>query len=174
VSGRTVTTPSGETWRVRRLWVPRMRGETLWSRVKRRIRRSRRVSEWSDLGEGCVFDLDDLLILVALVVALVVLVFLVVPLLLVVVDLLFLLLLLLLGVAARIVFRRPWVVEATDSGPLRHTWRIVGWRASGEKVDEIANLLAHGHPLPPGVEVTTRPGRDVADAPPEVPPDRDG
>jgi len=154
-----------------------MRGETLWSRLRRRLRRSERFSEWSDLGEGCFFDLDDLLIFVALVVALVVLVLLVVPLLLVVVDLLFLLfllLLLLLGVAARIVFRRPWVVEATDSGLLRHTWRIVGWRASGEKVDEIANLLAHGHPLPPGAEVTTRPGRDVAGAPPEVPPDRDG
>jgi hypothetical protein len=151
-----------------------MRGETLWSRLRRRPRRSERFSEWSDLGEGCFFDLDDLLIFVALAVALVVLVLLVVPLLLVVVDLLFLLLLLLLGVAARIVFRRPWVVEATDSGPLRHTWRIVGWRASGEKVDEIADLLAHGHPLPPGAEVTTRSGREVADAPPDVPTDGDG
>ncbi len=76
MSGRTVTTPTGETWRVRRLWVPRMRGETLWS-------------------------------------------------------------------------------------PCRHTWRIVGWRASGEKVDEIANLLAHGHPLPPEHDSSLRPGHEV-------------
>jgi hypothetical protein len=31
-------------------------------------------------------------------------------------------------------------------------------QASGEKVDEIAGLLAHGHPLPPGHEVSQRPG----------------
>jgi hypothetical protein len=70
----------------------------------------------------------------------------------------YLVLLLVLGVAARIAFRRPWVVEATDAGPLRHTWRIVGWRASGEKVEEIAGLLAHGHPLPAGYEDSQRPG----------------
>jgi pilus assembly protein TadC len=161
VSGRTVTTPAGETWRVRRLWVPRMRGETLWSRLRRRIRRARRVGEWSDVGEGCVFDVDDLIILVALAVVILLLVFLVVPLLLVLLDVLVLLLLLVLGLGARIVFRRPWVVEATGSGPYRHTWRVVGWRASGEKVDEIANLLAHGHPLRPDHDTSLRPGHQA-------------
>jgi hypothetical protein len=158
VSGRTVTTPAGETWRVRRLWVPRMRGETLWSRLRRRIKRARRVSDWADVGDGCFVDLDDLVIVVVVVVVVVLLVFLVVPLLLVLLDVLVLVLLLVLGVAARIAFRRPWVVEATDDGPLRHTWRIVGWRASGEKVEEIAGLLAHGHPLPAGYEDSQRPG----------------
>jgi len=64
----------------------------------------------------------------------------------------------LVGLGARVLFRRPWVVEATGPDPLRRTWRIVGWRASGEKVDEIAGLLAHGHPLPAGYEVNQRPG----------------
>jgi len=96
VSGRTVTTPAGETWRVRRLWVPRMRGETLWSRAWRRIRPTGRR-----------------------------------------------------------------VIEATDAGPYRHTWRVVGWRASGEKVDEIADLLAHGHPLPAGHDTGLRPGHEA-------------
>lgn len=73
-----------------------------------------------------------------------------------------------LGVAARVLFRRPWVVEARSAEPLppettdawssdapvpavrRHTWRVVGWRASGEQVEAVAKALAHGHPVPPG------------------------
>jgi hypothetical protein len=112
----------------------------------------------AELGDGCFLDLDDLVILVVLVVVILLLVFLVIPLLLVLLDALFLLLLLLVGIGARVAFRRPWVVEATGAGPLRHTWRIVGWAASGEKVDEIADLLAHGHDLPAGYEVSPRPG----------------
>jgi len=159
VSGRTVTTPAGETWRVRRLWVPRMRGETLWSRLRRRIKRVRGVSELADVGDGCFLDLDDLVILLVLIVVVLLLVFLVIPLLMVLLDVLFLIVLLLIGIGARVAFRRPWVVEATDAGPLRYTWRIVGWKASGEKVDQIADLLAYGHRLPPGYEVGQRPGR---------------
>jgi hypothetical protein len=136
-----------------------MRGETLWSRLRRRIKRARGVSDWADVaGDGCFLDLDDLVILVVLVVVVLVLAFLVIPLLLVLLDVLFLIVLLLIGIGARVAFRRPWVVEATDAGPLRHTWRIVGWKASGEKVDQIADLLAYGHRLPPGYEVGQRPG----------------
>jgi len=53
------------------------------------------------------------------------------------------------------------VIEATDAGPYRHTWRVVGWRASGEKVDDIADLLAHGHPLPAGHDTGLRPGHEA-------------
>ena len=38
----------------------------------------------------------------------------------------------------------------------RHTWQIVGCRASGELVADVADALAHGKPLPPG-------RRDAAD-----------
>ena len=162
MSGRTVTTPAGETWRVRRLWVPRMRGETLWSRAWRRIRPTgRRLGEVADAGDGCFLDIEEVVIVVAIVIAVLLLAFVVVPLLLVLLDVMALLLLLVLGVAARIAFRRPWVIEATDAGPYRHTWRVVGWRASGEKVDEIADLLAHGHPLPAGHDTGLRPGHEA-------------
>ena len=91
-----------------------------------------------------------------------------VPLVLALVDILVLAVLTLLGIAARVLFRRPWVVEArstaavppaaTDAWPSdapvlavrRHTWRVVGWRASGEQVEHVANALVHGNPLPAG------------------------
>ena len=30
----------------------------------------------------------------------------------------------------------------------RHRWQVVGWRASGELVADVADALAHGHLLP--------------------------
>jgi hypothetical protein len=162
VSGRTVTTPTDETWRVRRLWVPRMRGETLWSRVWRKIRPAgRRLGDVADAGDGCFIDIEEVVIILVIIVAVVLLAFVVVPLLLVLLDVLILLLLLVLGLAARVLFRRPWVVEATGAGPYRHTWRVVGWRASGEKVDDVANLLEHGYPLPPDHDTSLRPGQQA-------------
>ncbi len=71
-------------------------------------------------------------------------------------DVVVVVLLTVLGIVARVLFRRPWVVEATSGDEMRRTWRIVGWRASHEAVDSIAGTLAHGHPPPPGYEVSAR------------------
>ena len=56
--GRTVTTPGGHSWRVRRVWAPRLGGESLWDRFRRRTRLSRRVaSEAGDVPDpGCAAD----------------------------------------------------------------------------------------------------------------------
>ena len=75
-----------------------------------------------------------------------------VPLLLAILDLLLLALLTALGIAARIVFRRPWIVEADGPTGHRVRWRVVGWRASGATVDAAAEALAHGAAVPPGYE----------------------
>lgn len=120
---------------------------------------------------GCAIDaLDDLLLVVALVAIVLFVVFVGVPLLVAILDIVVLLVLGVLGVAARVLFRRPWVVEATSltPGPVdapvgavprtarpsaatrRYTWRVVGWRASGEAVDAAADALAHGIAMPPG------------------------
>jgi hypothetical protein len=56
----------------------------------------------------------------------------------------------LLGIGARVVFRRPWAVEAVAPDGATHTWRVVGWQASGDAVDAVANALEHGNPLPTG------------------------
>lgn len=161
---RTVATPTGHEWTVRRLWAPRFRGETITGRVWRRLRGTgrRTGSGLADAASnpGCGADLfDELAIVIGVVVVVLVIAFVVVPLLVVVVDLLLLLLLTVLGLVARVVFRRPWVVEALGPDDLCLTWRIVGWRASGEAVDFIADALAHGAPPPPGHEVSSRPGK---------------
>lgn len=84
-----------------------------------------------------------------------------------------------LGVGTRIVFRRPWAVEARSLVPVsvearagdagrsdaattelrRHTWRVVGWRASGEMVHAMADALAQGNPFPPGSTMSPPPAR---------------
>lgn len=171
MAGRTVTTPTGDEWRVWRVWAPRLGGETLLARLRRRTRIGRSLARGAgEAGDpGCILDaFDELFFVLVVVLAVGVLVLVGVPLLLAVVDLVFLLLVTVLGLAARVLFRRPWVVEARSSTPLapdpgaarpsdapvpaarRHTWRVVGWRASGEHVDHVANALAHGNTLPPG------------------------
>jgi len=111
---------------------------------------------------GCALDvLDDLFLALAIVVVAGFLFLVGVPLLLAVLDLVVLILLTVLGVGARVLFRRPWVVEARGGtgNTMRHTWRIVGWRASGEAVEAVANALVHGNPLPPGDTAAAPPGR---------------
>jgi hypothetical protein len=70
-------------------------------------------------------------------------------------------LLALLGIAGRMLFRRPWTVEALSEAGDRHRWRVVGLRASREHAADVANALAHGNPLPGG-EVSSRPPVDGA------------
>jgi hypothetical protein len=134
--------------------------ETLWGRLRRRTRVGRSLMR--GVGDasnpGCLVDaLSDLLVLLALVIVLAILVLVGIPLVLAILDLLFLAVLTLLGVTARVVFRRPWLVEAR--GPARHRvrWRVVGWRASGETVGAAADALAAGAPVPPGFETPDAP-----------------
>jgi hypothetical protein len=70
------------------------------------------------------------------------------PLIGVVADLILAILLTALGVAGRLLFRRPWSVEAVSDTGERHRWQVVGWRASRQLVADVVNALAHGN-LPP-------------------------
>ena len=73
------------------------------------------------------------------------------PLIGVVADLILAVLLTALGVAGRLLFRRPWNVEAVSDTGERYRWQVVGWRASGELVTDVVNALAHGHVPAAGV-----------------------
>lgn len=137
---------------MRRRWTPRLGSETLSGRFRRRIKgtvtRGRNIAEGGDaLDVGCL-ALDDLFVglAVAIVAIAVVLlaIFVVVPLLVAIIDVVLLALLALLGLVARIVFRRPWTVEARADDGTSHRWKVVGWRASQERCDEVAGLLAAG------------------------------
>ena len=48
--------------------------------------------------------------------------------------------------AAKFLFRRPWFVEAVATGDssTRRRWAVVGWKRSGEIIDEVARSLEAG------------------------------
>jgi hypothetical protein len=103
-------------------------------------------------GDGCAVDIGDGLVgVLALLVVAAVAIFVVVPLVVAVIDLMVVLVLAGLGVASRVLFRRPWVIEATD-GQLRYRWRVVGWGPSRRRIAEIAGELSVGA-RPSGDEV---------------------
>ncbi|HEX2040128.1 MAG TPA: hypothetical protein VHF47_10400 [Acidimicrobiales bacterium] len=146
--GLTVSSPDGNRWYVRRVWLP-------W---RPRWRRPRADSTDLNLVDpsGCLDDtVGAVVAIVAGVVLAVLFVIFVVPVLITLFEVALVLLLAAAGAMARIVLRRPWVVEATPatgSGCFR--WKVVGWRRSGEVVDEVARRLAAGErPLSvPGAE----------------------
>jgi hypothetical protein len=138
--------PSGRRWTVRRRWAPRLRGASPWRRFRRQYRRAfDRVGDVADADPGCleVFG-EGLLVGLAIILGVLFLVFVAIPLVFAVLDLLVVLLLTAGGIVVRVLFRRPWTIEATsaDGGVLR--WQVKGWRASGARRDEIAGLLAAG------------------------------
>jgi hypothetical protein len=69
-------------------------------------------------------------------------------------ELIVLLALFLAGIVGRVVFRRPWHVLARTDG-VRYRWPARGWRASGERVQAVADALGRGS-LPPGAETVER------------------
>lgn len=130
---RTVSSPDGNRWYVRRVWLP-------WRPTWRRRRKKVRLDTDHPLEDavGCVLDIETALIGVALLLA----AYFVWP---VLVALAELVLLALLGMLARVLLRRPWIVEATPAtGRGRFRWKVVGWRRSGEVVDAVAERLSSG------------------------------
>ncbi len=88
------------------------------------------------IGEGVAVTIFIVVVLAA--------VFVGIPLLVAVIDLALIVIVALLGALTRVVFRRPWIVEArADDGSIA-TWRVVGWRASGERVAEVEGLIRSG------------------------------
>jgi len=143
---RRVQAPDGREWTVGIRWLPRRAKWFGWGfGWKRRPRQN--PSRWSDgfefLEEGGVIIL---LVLVAVLFAW----FFVFPVLVFVLDLLLLLLIAVVAIVARVLFRRPWVVEATsavDGAREQLSWPVVGWQQSLERVDHVAARLQRGLPL---------------------------
>ena len=50
---------------------------------------------------------------------------------------------LVLSIGARVLLRRPWLVEAANESQTRE-WKVVGWRRSGQVVREIADAIQLG------------------------------
>lgn len=140
--------PDGRRWTIRRRWFPRLATERIVARVRHQPSATARngaeggggdTRGWMPLAQIDVVAIALLLVVIVLVALVVVL-----PLLFVLVDLAILAVLALVGIVGKVVFRRPWVVEAVTDRGKRHEWRVVGWRRSGERCREIARSLEAG------------------------------
>ena len=150
VGVRRVVAPDGRHWIVRRQWAPRLMGRGLRARIEQR-RRRRGKREGGDAAEAVVESLswfdEGVVAVVGTVLVVGVFVLLLtlgLPLILALVDLVVVVALVVGGVVARVLFRRPWTVEASDGAGAQIVRGVVGWAASGRVRDEMAAELAHG------------------------------
>jgi len=157
MADRTVQCEDGRTWVVRRRWLPGLGPRTAWERARRRSRGStegaRTAGDWS-LFSALLIQ-DGAVLLRWLVIAVVAVVLLFMTTFLLVVELAILASLVAVGVGSRLLLRRPWTVEAVASTGDRLTWDVVGWRASGARRDEIAEMLRAG--ITPPAEGSSEP-----------------
>jgi len=139
IPGRSVTSPSGEQWRVGRRWLPRPLPR--WRRM--RVGTSVDDAAWSITDIGSLEDLPVVLLVgVGALVLLVVLI----PLLLFGIELILLGVAVAAGILARGLLGRPWVVQATrqdvTASPL--SWTVVGLTRSAQVIDEVVLALGRG------------------------------
>ena len=146
---RSVTTPSGDRWRVGRHWISRSLPR--WRKMSTGKVGAGDVAEaawWSiptpDLGD--VGGLDDFAAAIALIVAAVVVAVVLIPLLLFGIELIIVGFVVAGGILARGLLGRPWIVRAMPVGHASGAlaWRVRGWRRSGRVIDEVAASLASG------------------------------
>jgi hypothetical protein len=153
-----VKSPDGRRWRVRRRWVDRPVPS-----LREWFRRGRREVDGEDVVDGLfVADGFDGLGAIGAAIAIGVLILVLLPVLGVALELVALLLVLTYGLFARIVLRRPWIVEACDveDEEDRVAFAIKGWRASSVALRELRTAIAAAGP-PERLTV----GRPLATAP---------
>jgi hypothetical protein len=140
---RKVTAPDGLDWTVGRQWVPwRWR---LW-----RERVDLDGPSGGDMG-WAIDDVGGILVALGVLVVLALVFLAIWPLVAIAIEIVLIGIGLLATVAGRVVLRKPWTVRAVARGH-EHTWKVRGWRASGERIDEVATALAGGFTLPETTE----------------------
>jgi hypothetical protein len=140
---RTVTTPDGATWRIKRHWISR---KPRWRRQQIDPDRGTDIAHWApDLLS--LFDDTSIGPFVAVIVVIGLLLFFT-GFFIFIVEIVIVAVAIVLTVVAKILFRRPWYVEAIRAGDgLRRRWAVVGWRRSGEFVEEVARSFEAGVPF---------------------------
>ena len=122
----------------------------MWGRFLDRSRRARRrAGDLADVSDpGC--GIDGFEALVAGILALILVLFVVlvgIPFLIALGELVFVVVLALVGLVSKVLFRRPWIIDAVDPAGRHHEWPIVGWRASGAAKRYVAErVTATGQP----------------------------
>jgi hypothetical protein len=152
--------PNGLRWIVRRRWLP-------WS-IRWRGPDRKRKEAGEDSGWLHVFDFADpllwfdeapggFILILALVLAAVVGILFVLPFFVLIVEILLVALVATLGIVFRIVFRRPWLVEtfAEEGAYQKHfIWKVTGVQRSGVVVDQVAEQIRAGIPIPTPTDAT--------------------
>jgi hypothetical protein len=145
IRSRTVRARDGAVWSIRRHWAPRprLRGRAFRRREKPASSREPRV--WIDwLNPLDVFDFDGFGLFLIAVAIIVFMIFIGVPVLIFLVETLLIVpVLVVSGVLSRVLFRRPWTLEATRIDPPGQTvqWNVVGWGASDRAGDQMAGMI---------------------------------
>ena len=146
MAAKTVVDPAGRTWKVRRRWIHR---RVSWRGPKGH--RALDVLDGADLaGEGAELPVVGVILfaIAALLVAVLAVAF-VIPALIFVVEMALVLAAVGLGVLGRVLFRRPWTVEARVDGTTQGgEWKVTGWRASGDLLNSVADRLEATGQLP--------------------------
>jgi hypothetical protein len=138
--GKSVTAPDGNVWMVRRRWLDRSLPD-----LKRRFQAGRDEDlEDQVLGNLPFFDWLEGWPVIVLTVAFVLIVFVLLPLLGVALELIALIFVLGSGLVGRLVFGRPWTVEARSRGGDERVvaFQVKGWRRAGEAAEQLAREIA--------------------------------
>lgn len=156
-TGVHVDTKAGP-WYVRRRWAPRHLGaDTIWGRFRNRNRRvRRRTSDLADVPDpGCSPDVGEAIVVFLIAIAVIVfMVFVGLPFLVALGELLLVLVLAVGGAIGRLLFRRPWTVDAVGPDGEHHQWSVVGWRTSGAARRFIADRIAATGTVPTSDELS--------------------
>lgn len=147
-----VETTTGN-WQVHRRWTPRrLRPDSVWQRLKNRSRKGRRALDYADAASppgGCGIDLlEGIVVVIFLLLALVFIFMVGIPLLIAIGELVILLLLVIIGLISKVLFRRPWTIDATSPENEITEWHVIGWRKSVMARDYVADRIRIGAPLP--------------------------
>lgn len=109
--------------------------------------RAGRWYDWLDFSESLSF-LDDSLggfvMVIFGIVAVVIAILFVLPAFIFLAEVLIVALLVVGAIAIRVLFRRPWLVDAVADDGTRWSWKVVGYNRSRAVVDELAGLLQKG------------------------------
>jgi hypothetical protein len=162
-----VTARDGTEWAVRVVWQPRwpllVRRFGGW-RARRRTKKRGHNGEMVDVADPALSmwgdavriegDLgDDIVVAILVIVGMIVFGllfwFLLLPLLLLLFDVVVLLSVFALATIARVLFRRPWTVEAVPAtkGKRARQRQVIGWRAALRTRDALAEHLRTGSPM---------------------------
>jgi hypothetical protein len=140
---KLVTAPDGGHWSVRRRWLDRP-----FPSLRKRFRAGRREN-LEDNVIGGLLNVDDISegwASLAVAAAVLLIVFVALPLLGVALELIALIFVLCSGVVGRVIFGRPWTVEAVECGGRNRSvsFPVKGWRRAGEAATGLAREVAAG------------------------------